>query len=78
MDYRKIDDEEQKLIKNASKITCTNYFDNANEQLISIDALFSIIEDLIYEVDGIKEELEDFKQDVDSNYRRLSVEEIYD
>lgn len=41
----------------------------------SIDELIAIIEDLDGELEQVKEEYEDFKRDVEDNYKRISVAE---
>lgn len=46
--------------------------------LISIDDLISCIEDLGGKVEHYEEELEDLKQDIQDNYRRIPVSEQYD
>ena len=44
----------------------------------SIDELISIIEDLDADVERLKEEFEDFKKYVESNYKELSYAEQVD
>lgn len=41
----------------------------------SIDELISLIEDLDSELDHVKEEFEDFKSDVEDNYKFVGMEE---
>ena len=57
---------EEDLLDRIKKITNCNYY--AKENLINYEYITTIIEDLIYEYEVLKEELEDFKQDVEDNY----------
>ena len=43
------------------------------KDLITLDELMSDYEDLIAEVERLQEEIEDFKQDRDENFKRISV-----
>ena len=52
------------------------YFKKLN--LISIEDLISAIEDLDAEVERLTEEFEDFKNDVESNYKFMPIEEQID
>ena len=60
--YIKIDEE---LLNKIENITMTSYCENGE---IPYSNLISMLEDLIYEYEVLKEELEDFKQDVEDNY----------
>ncbi len=44
----------------------------------SIDELIAIIEDLDSELEMVREEYDDFKRDVEDNYRPLSIAEQVD
>ena len=46
---------------------CEKYFNNKN--FVSIEDLVGIIEDLDNDLEYTKEKLEDFKQDVEDNYK---------
>ncbi len=48
-----------------------------DKDLISINDLLGIIQDLYYENERIKEEFEDFKRQVEDNYKPLSPYELY-
>lgn len=43
------------------------------KDLITLDELMSDYEDLIGEVEHLQEEIEDFKQDRDANFQRVSI-----
>ena len=49
-----------------------------NKDFISVEDLLSKCEDLKDELDHVTEEYEDFKRDVEDNYRRLEVSEQLD
>ena len=57
---------EEDLLDKIKKITNCNYYAKAN--LVNYEYITTIIEDLIYEYEVLKEELKDFKQDVEDNY----------
>lgn len=57
---------EEDLLDRIKKITNCNYYAKAN--LVNCEYITTIIEDLIYEYEVLKEELEDFKQDMEDNY----------
>ena len=76
----KIDESVFDIIEKASKITLTDYeikwFDAENiNGYIESDVLLNIIQDLICEIEHKEEEIEDIKQDIESNYRHLTIEE---
>lgn len=48
-----------------------------DKDLVSIEDLLGIIEDLYYEVERLKEELQDTINDRDSNYKPISNYEMY-
>lgn len=45
------------------------------KDIISIWELLGYMQDLLYEVERLEEEYEDFKKDVEDNYKPVSVEE---
>ena len=57
---------EEDLLDRIKKITKCSYYAKAN--LVNCEYITTIIEDLIYEYEVLKEELEDFKQDMEDNY----------
>lgn len=72
----KLDEKELDLIKRAEKITCYDY--NRKDDLISADKFIDIIEDLLFEIEHLEEEFDDFKQDVEDNYRPITKKEMYE
>lgn len=52
------------------------YFKHLN--LISIEDIISALEDVDGEVERLTEEFEDFKHDVESNYKYMPIEEQID
>lgn len=66
-----IDEEVRKLLDKASKVTKTNYED------YSIQSLICAVEDLLFEWDYLKDEIEEINQDIEDNYKPISrAEEI--
>lgn len=51
----------------------TDYFDN--KDLVTIDELLGGIEDLLYEVHHLEEEMHDYKKYVADNYREIPYSE---
>lgn len=72
--YYKLNDNELETIKKVNKLTFTDY--ELLGDFIPVDSFISIIEDLIYEIDRIEEEFNDFKRDVEDNYRPLTPREL--
>ena len=70
--------EIEKILK-AGKKTLTNYKDEmiicGDKAYIDPYTLYTIIEDLLMEVDGLEEKIEDILNDRDSNWKPLSIEE---
>ena len=46
-----------------------------SKDLVSIDELLSKIEDLVFELEAVKEEYRDFKKDVEDNYKYMPIDE---
>lgn len=67
---------EEKLYDKVSSLTMTDYGKKGDE--VSVDALFSMIEDLLGEYGRLEEELEDTINDMEHNYKRISASEMYD
>lgn len=44
-----------------------------NGDLISINDMISVMEDLVGEIDRLKEKIEDIEQDKEENYKRVSI-----
>lgn len=45
------------------------------KDIVSIDEILGLLEDLKGDYDSLEEEFEDFKQDVEDNYKPVSYEE---
>ena len=71
----KLNDKELELIKKAEKITCCDY--GRKENMLDADMFISIIEDLLYELDILQEKYDDFKQNVEDNYKPITDKELY-
>lgn len=72
----RVDENNFEILDKASKITGTDYeikwYDAENiNGYIETENLISIIEDLIYEIDRLQEELEDIEQDIKDNYKPI-------
>ena len=77
----KVDESNFETLDRASKITLTNYnikwFDAENiDGYIDPDNVITMIDDLIYEIDYLKEKIEDIKQDMRDNYRPIPYSEM--
>ena len=46
-----------------------------NKDFVSIDELLDKFEDLIFELKTVKEEYNDFKKDVEDNYKYMPIDE---
>lgn len=76
----KINENVFDIINKVHEITLTDYeikwFDAENiNGYIESDVLLNIIQDLICEIEHKEEEIEDIKQDIESNYRPLTIAE---
>lgn len=58
-------------IRNAGGII-SEYF--KERDIVSIDDLLNEMENLIFELDRIKEEYDDFKRDIEDNFERIPIE----
>lgn len=63
------DEEARKLLNKASKITTADYKD------YSIKSCICAIEDLLSEIDYLKDEMQDMAQDIRDNYKPVSKAE---
>lgn len=61
---------EEEIYKKVENITNTNYYPEGD--MVPVDSLPVMIEDLLYEYEILKEELEDLKQDLKENYKPVS------
>lgn len=73
MTYRRLDEYEQKLIKQVQERTVTDY--EVLGEFVPVDSFISMLEDLLAEIDRVVEEKEDIERDREDNYRRIPVEE---
>ena len=73
--YYRLESDEFEKIKEAEKITCTDYDIIGN--LIPAENLMSIVEDLLVEIDTLNERYEDLEKTVEENYRPFTQKEIY-
>ena len=48
------------------------------KDIVSIDEILGLLEDLKGDYDSLEEEFENFKQDVEDNYKQISVKEQID
>lgn len=73
--YYRLESDEFEKIKEAEKITCTDYDIIGN--LIPAENLMSIVEDLLVEIDTLNERYEDLEKTVEENYRPFTPKEMY-
>ena len=59
--------------KELSDYIRNDYF--RDKDLVTLDEIFSLLEDLACDKERLEEELEDLKRDIEDNYRPLSVRE---
>lgn len=64
--YIKLENDALKTINRASDITCTDYELLGN--FIPVESMMCIVEDLLLEIDHLKECIEDMEQDIENNY----------
>ena len=64
---------DRKLVKRINDITCSDNRTRVNEE----DVIW-MLEELVSEIDRLEEELEDYKEYVNENYRPISTREMYD
>ncbi len=76
MTLYKLDEEDVKKIKEIEEITLTDY--EISEGIIPVANLISVIYDLKNELEVVEENFNDFKQEVEDNYRPLYTSELYD
>lgn len=71
--YYKLTEDERALMNKVVEATCGDY--EINELYIPIENLMCAIEDLFFEYDHVKEELEDTIRDREDNWRPIPYEE---
>jgi len=77
-----VDESNYETLDKVSKITLTDYeirwFNAENiDGYIDSYALFSMVEDLLLEIDRLEEKYKDLENDLESNYKPYSKEELY-
>lgn len=70
--FYKLNEKEYKMLKDIEKILLTDYEIN---DLVEIDSLMTMIEDLKYQYNVLEEMFEDYKQNVEDNYKQIPLEE---
>lgn len=75
-EYRRLSEEEQRIIDDVKKRTITDY--EQIGEFIPVDSFISIIEDLMCEIERLEERYEDSENDKESNYRHLTPAELID
>lgn len=71
--YQKLTSEECEKIKIIEKVTQTNY--EMLGEFIPSDSLMCIIDDLFVELEKEREKNADLRQDIEDNYRPISIAE---
>ena len=70
--YYKLDEKEQEIIKKVELITWVDF--DKQDKFIKVDMLISVIEELMYAYEGLKEKYEDLKQDIEDNYKPIPID----
>lgn len=78
-----IDKKEYEVLKKVSEITLTDYnikwFDKENiEGYIDSYSLFSMVEDMLGEVEKLSDDISDLERDIEDNYRPIPLSEQYE
>lgn len=71
--YIEVSDKEMERFKEISDITVTDYEFKGN--FVSVVSLLTMIDDLLIELHEREEQIEDIKQDIQDNYKRIPVSE---
>ena len=73
---------EIELVQAVEEATGTEYkkyfISDANKVLVVNEEVSSMMEDLLDKIEGLKEELEEVKNDRNENYKRIPVENQYE
>lgn len=74
---------EKDLYDKVSELTNTDYLEiiynpGAKYAFISEYATYSMITDLLHEIDVLQEKVEDLEQDIEENYKPITKEEQYE
>lgn len=71
--YYKLDRREYETIRDVSNLTFENY--ELIGDLIPADNLMRVIESLLVEYHNLEEEFADYRQDIEDNYKPLTIAE---
>ena len=69
--YIEVSNKEMEKFKEISDITVTDYEFKGN--FVPVVSLLTMIDDLLLELHNKEEQIEDIKQDIQDNYKRISV-----
>lgn len=75
MFYEKLSKDELEMVNNISKLTMTDY--EITGDFIPVDSWKNLAEDLLYKLDKLQEEFEDYKEFIKDNYKQKTNKEIY-
>ena len=71
--YFRLDNEGYNCIKEVEKITLTDY--ELIADFVSVENLYCMVRDLLHEIDCLNEKISDMEQDIEDNYRPISISE---
>ena len=71
--YIEVSNKEMERFKEISDITVTDYEFKGN--FVPVVSLLAMIDDLLLELHEKEEQIEDIKQDIQDNYKRIPVSE---
>lgn len=74
--YLKLNFEQLEKIKKVTEITSTDY--ELYGDFLPAESIMSIVEDLLCEIDNLKEQYDDLEQDLLSNYKPIETLSLYD
>ena len=75
MAYHKLIEPELKTVKKVEEITFGDY--RRDGKYVPVEELFSMIEDLLIELDRAEEKYNDLEEQLRENYKPISVAEQY-
>lgn len=71
--YIEVSNKEMERFKEISDITVTDYEFKGN--FVPVVSLLTMIDDLLIELHEREEQIEDIKQDIQDNYKRIPISE---
>lgn len=74
--YYKLSEADKKWYEHAKELTCTNY--EPIGDFLEVDALWSMIQDLICEVESKNDEIDRLNQDIQDNYQPIPLKDLYE